>query len=149
MENGLFRQESIDQVSSPEQIRDYLRVTSPRLWMLIVAVAVLAVGFFVYSTQAGQEITAPVKVEVRNISVDGKEVSTMYFLIPHEEKDQYQAGMTVRFAGITGQICFFVDTEELTEASVMPDKPDTVLPEGQYDAVVVVEKSTPISELLN
>ena len=45
MENQLFRQESIDQVNSQEQIKDYLRVTSPKLWMVIAAVVILIGGF--------------------------------------------------------------------------------------------------------
>ena len=70
MEKGLFRQESIDQVNSPEQIRDYLRVTSPRLWMVIVAVAALIAGFLAYASEADQEITVPVKVQVENVVVE-------------------------------------------------------------------------------
>ena len=33
MENKLFRQKSIDRVSSPEQLQDYMRVTNPGVWM--------------------------------------------------------------------------------------------------------------------
>ena len=31
MSEGLFRQESMDHISSPEEMHDYLRVTSPSL----------------------------------------------------------------------------------------------------------------------
>lgn len=34
MENKLFRQKSIDRVSSPEQLQDYMRVTNPGVWMI-------------------------------------------------------------------------------------------------------------------
>ena len=37
MEKTLFRKESYDRISSPEQMRDYMRVTSPLLWMLLAA----------------------------------------------------------------------------------------------------------------
>ena len=57
LENRLFRQQSMDQVNSPEQIRDYLRVTSPKLWMVIAAVLVLLAGFLAYLSVAEKEIT--------------------------------------------------------------------------------------------
>ena len=44
MANSIFRQESIDQVNSQEMVKDYLRVTHPRLWMVITAVLVLLAG---------------------------------------------------------------------------------------------------------
>ena len=31
MQNELFRQKSIERISSPEALHDYMRVTSPRL----------------------------------------------------------------------------------------------------------------------
>ncbi len=49
MENGLFRKKSLERISSPEQLHDYMHVTSPRLWMLLIAVAVLLIGFLAYA----------------------------------------------------------------------------------------------------
>ena len=40
MEN-LFRKKSLDRISSPEELHDYLRVTSPSLWMVLAAIMVL------------------------------------------------------------------------------------------------------------
>ena len=50
MDNGLFRKKSIDRISSPEELHDYMRVTSPRLWMILAAVVLLLVGFIVYAS---------------------------------------------------------------------------------------------------
>jgi hypothetical protein len=47
MDNQLFRKKSIDRISSPEKLEDYMRVTSPRLWMLLSAIVILLVGFLV------------------------------------------------------------------------------------------------------
>ena len=44
MQNKLFRQKSIDRVSSPEQLQDYMRVTNHGAWM------VLAVAFVMLTT---------------------------------------------------------------------------------------------------
>lgn len=39
-------------IASQEELHDYLRVTSPRLWMILGAVALMLVGFIVYAATA-------------------------------------------------------------------------------------------------
>lgn len=41
---SLFREESMEHVSSPEQLDQYLRVSSPRAWVAIVVLALLIVA---------------------------------------------------------------------------------------------------------
>ena len=44
-ENGtLFRQKTLDRISSPEKLTDYLRVTNPGIWIFLAAVIVLLAG---------------------------------------------------------------------------------------------------------
>lgn len=148
MENRLFRQQSMDQVNSPEQIRDYLRVTSPKLWMLIAAVLVLLAGFLAYLSVAEKEITVPVRVKVENVQMDGREHAFVSFEIPTENRDNYRQGMVVRFNGVTGKIRYFVETEDTTVVAVEPDNPRATIEAGDFDAAVVIESSTPIAELL-
>lgn len=148
MENRLFRQQSMDQVNSPEQIRDYLRVTSPKLWMVIAAVLVLLAGFLAYLSVAEKEITVPVRVKVENVQMDGREHAFVSFEIPTENRDNYRQGMVVRFNGVTGKIRYFVETEETTVVAVEPDNPRAKIVAGDFDAAVVIESSTPIEELL-
>ena len=50
MGNQLFRQKSLDRISSPEELHDYMRVTSPRLWMILGAILVLLAGFIAYAS---------------------------------------------------------------------------------------------------
>ena len=148
MENRLFRQQSMDQVNSPEQIRDYLRVTSPKLWMLIAAVLVLLAGFLAYLSVAEKEITVPVRVKVENVQMDGRDHAFVSFEIPTENRDNYRQGMVVRFNGVTGKIRYFVETEDTTVVAVEPDNPRATIEAGDFDAAVVIESSTPIAELL-
>jgi hypothetical protein len=148
VENRLFRQQSMDQVNSPEQIRDYLRVTSPKLWMVIAAVLVLLAGFLAYLSVAEKEITVPVRVKVENVQMDGREHAFVSFEIPTENRDNYRQGMVVRFNGVTGKIRYFVETEETTVVAVEPDNPMAKIAAGDFDAAVVIESSTPIEELL-
>ena len=148
MENQLFRQQSIDQINSQEQVKDYLRVTSPKLWMVFAAVLVLLAGFLAYMSVAEQEVTVPVRVKVENAQTEGGKQIQATFEIPTADRDNYRPGMEVRFAGLTGKIRYFVETEETTEVSVQADDPKAEAADGEYDAVVVIESSTPISKLL-
>ena len=44
----VFRKSSIDRVSSPEQLNDYVRVSNPGVWMILSAVVVLLAGVCVW-----------------------------------------------------------------------------------------------------
>ena len=47
MNNSIFRQKNIDKVSSPEKLDDYIRVTTPSVWITLIAILVLLVGAIV------------------------------------------------------------------------------------------------------
>ena len=64
MENQFFRQKSMKRISSPEELHDYMRVTSPKLWMILGAIAAILIGFIVYASTATMENTMPITVEV-------------------------------------------------------------------------------------
>ena len=59
----------MERISSPESLHDYMRVTSPRLWMLLGAIAALLVGFIVYASTVTMENTVPIEVEVYQYEV--------------------------------------------------------------------------------
>lgn len=48
MNNGIFRQKSIDKVSSPEKLDDYIRVTTPSVWIALAAIVALLIGVIVW-----------------------------------------------------------------------------------------------------
>jgi hypothetical protein len=39
----------IDRVSSPEQLNDYIHVTSPSVWIVMATVLILIIGMLVWS----------------------------------------------------------------------------------------------------
>ncbi|MBQ9361529.1 MAG: hypothetical protein IJT96_10905 [Lachnospiraceae bacterium] len=45
----LFREKSIERVSSPEQLDDYIRVTHPGVWMILLAIIILLAGVIVWA----------------------------------------------------------------------------------------------------
>ena len=46
--NSIFRKKSIDKVSSPEKLDDYIRVTTPSVWITLAAIVILLVGIIVW-----------------------------------------------------------------------------------------------------
>ena len=48
--SSLYRKSSMERIQSPEQLTDYLRVTNPTVWVLLVAVVVLLVGLLIWSS---------------------------------------------------------------------------------------------------
>ena len=47
---SLFREKSIDRVTSPEELNDYIRVSTPSVWLVLVATIIILVGVLVWST---------------------------------------------------------------------------------------------------
>ena len=52
MEQQIFRKKSMDRISSPEQLRDYMHVTNPSVWVVMVAIIVLLVSILIWSAFA-------------------------------------------------------------------------------------------------
>ena len=154
MDNQLFRQKSIDRISSPEQLHDYMRVTSPRLWMILSVIIALVVGLIVFSTLATMESTLQVTFEVdRYEFVNELEQTTdamaVTMEIPMEYKDTITVGQEVRLANNRkGTVDFIYLDKESLIASIAMDT-DEKLPEGNYPGEIVLDKKTPIDFLLN
>lgn len=53
MNNKLFRKTSIDRVSSPEQLDDYIKVSQPSAWIVIIAAIVLLAALLVWAEANG------------------------------------------------------------------------------------------------
>ena len=47
--SDLFRKKSMDRVSSPEQLNDYIRVTTPSVWLVMLGVILLLTGMIIWS----------------------------------------------------------------------------------------------------
>lgn len=47
-QNTIFREKSVDRVSSPEQLDKYIKTTNPSVWIIFVAVIVFLAGVIVW-----------------------------------------------------------------------------------------------------
>ncbi len=48
MPSNVFREKSMERVSSPEQLNDYIKVSNPAVWMVISSVIILLIGVCVW-----------------------------------------------------------------------------------------------------
>ena len=158
MDNQLFRQKSLNRISSPEELHDYMRVTSPKLWMILGAIAVILIGFIVYASTATMENTLPIKVDVSVYEIPPEEAeggSTFHYYVysrlPDSMLDTVKTGMKVRIGkeeGVVGWIAT-LDGENAISLIIDMDNDRLPLQDGIYDAELVLESTTPISFLWN
>ena len=158
MDDQLFRQKSLDRISSPEQLHDYMRVTGPKLWMILGAIAVILIGFIVYASTATLENTMPIKAEVsvyetqpEDMEGDSAVQYYIYSRLPVSMLDTVKTGMKVRIGKEEGIIGWIATQEGDNEISLIIDMENDHLPlrDGVYDAELVLESTTPISFLWN
>ena len=135
--NQLFRKASLESISSPEQLTDYMRVTNPSSLLVLGAVLILLLGavtwFYTARTDTTAKGTALVSNGVVSVYVSG------------DDADSIKTGMTVRVHGYE---------TEITEISEHDDGSVTAMAEagiqdGLYDAEVVTGKLDPVSFLFN
>ena len=157
-QQSIFRKKSMERISSPEQLHDYMRVTSPRLWMILGAIVALLTGFIVYASTATMENTLPITVELIQYEIpaedseNGEEVryTGVLAFLPGSMKDQVNIGMTVRLGEKEGAVSWIgVQPNDEIVLEIQPNDPYIPLPEGEYEATLVLESTTPISFLWN
>lgn len=131
MNQQIFRKSSIDRVSSPEQLNDYIKVTNPGVWLVLAAVIVLLMGACVWGMFGRLEtkITVPVQVaggEAHLLLEDGQQVDP--------DAPVVIGGREFPLGPAVGGGAYAVATD---------------LPDGEYQAQVVTESVTPMSFVFN
>ena len=66
MENPIFRKKSLDRISSPEALDDYLHVTTPSVWLILIAIIALLAGLLIWSHVASIDSFATGRAQVEN-----------------------------------------------------------------------------------
>ena len=135
-EEQLFRKKSMERITSPEQLQDYMRVTTPGTWMLLLAVIVLLGGLLICSVLGRLETTVSGLAQVQ----DGVASVTV-----QEEAQEISPGMKLRI----GDREMTVGQVRTEEDGAVCATAETDLPDGQYEAVIVTESISPITFLVN
>lgn len=139
MSEELFRKKSIDSHRSPENLNDYVRVSNPGVWILLISIIVLLVGVCVWGFFGRIDSTIDVDVRVEN--------GTVTCLIPEGNIAKVTVGMTVRFSGCEGKLTAIGNKLEswyLCSVSV-----DNVPADGTYSGALVLKSVKPSSLIFN
>ena len=143
MENQVFRQKSVERISSPEQLQDYMRVTTPGVWMVLAAVILLLAGLILSSALVNVEskITEQAVVAEDGLMLD--------IALPLSQKSLVAPGMPVRVADRQAKIDMVFQAEDAVEViATLPEDGEKLAP-GTYDVEIITETVRPISFLFS
>ncbi len=155
--SGLFREKTMEAMDSPESLNDYLRVTSPEVWLILAAVIVLLVGCILWGIFGRIETTGSFAVA----SAENRLVC----YVPYSQAQKALAAGKVTVAGrecvmagadLVSYVQIDGNTDPYLLAAGKMQLGDVMaliplsgsLPEGAYTGTVVLESLQPISLLL-
>jgi hypothetical protein len=134
--SGLFRKKALDNISSPEDLNSYLKVTNPSVWIILVAVIVLLAGLFVWSMVGTLETKADAVVNVEN--------NQAKLAITSQGGTDLKPNMVFRI-DTSDYYIYYVESDEYGR-TIGYSKVD--LPNNVYVAEVVLEQTYPIEFLM-
>ena len=135
-QQSLFRKDSLDRISSPEQLTDYLRVTNPTVWIVMGAIILLLVGLLIWGSFAHIDSYASGTAEISG----GKMV--VYFDDTQLARN-VEAGMLVE----VGNVSTLIAGVGMTEDGRVFATARTTLANGSYPARVVYKQTQVLSLL--
>ena len=137
-QSTLFRRESVDNIQSPEQLNDYMRVTNPTVWIVLIAVILLLAGMLIWSSFATINSIAGGTALVE----DG----TMVVVFSDSQvASNVQEGMTVRAGDSEAVVTSIGRLEDGSTFAIA----NTDLPNGTYEAGVVFRQTQVLRLLFN
>ncbi len=135
-----MRMESQDarRISSPEQLDDYLKVTSPKVWVLLVAVVLLLAGLLLWGgfTTIESYATGTARAVGGELTVTFDDA---------KKAGRVQPGMQIEI----GDVCAEVLTVGEDEGGNPVASARANIPDGSYDVRVGYKATQVISMLLN
>ena len=94
MNNEIFRKKSLDRLNSPDEFDQYVKVSRPGVWILVIGILLVLAGIFIW----GLFGDIPTYVDVGVVKqLDG----TYCCLIREEDMDKVKEGMSVECEGQT------------------------------------------------
>ena len=56
MSDSIFRKKSLDHISSPEEIDDYIQVTKPGMWLVLAAIVLMLTAVIIWGIAGEIEV---------------------------------------------------------------------------------------------
>lgn len=158
MGSMIFREKSLKKIASPEQMNDYIRVSSPSVWMVLTAVIVLLAGVCVWG-MFGHLDTA---VQTGGVCTDGR----LTVLVGEEDHDKIKENAVILVDGVEYAVAEITNAPIRVDDQIDPyvvhlagftegdwvyrlyaDVPG--LADGVYAASVITERVRPLDFVLN
>jgi hypothetical protein len=155
--NNLFRKKNIEKISSPEQLNDFIKVSKPSIWLILIAIILIIVGVGIWSVSG--------KLETRESAVISVSNGEGHIYLTYDQVGKVDSGMTVRVDNCEGTIVgvdyspikindeFDIYTKQLgkmTEDEWYYDASvDIDLEDGVYSSDIVIDSVSPIYFLFN
>ena len=139
MGEEIFRKKSLEKIKSPENLDDYIQVSNPGVWLLLISVIILLAGACVWGLFGHIDSTAEAEIRAENTAlvcyVAGQDIASV-----HE-------GMTVRFDDFEAVITEIGQKEEQGYPCVLQS--EQMIPDGFYEGKIVTNRVKPLSFILN
>lgn len=158
MSSTIFREKSLEKISSPEQMNDYIRVSSPSVWMVLAAVIVLLAGVCVWG-MFGHLDTA---VQTGGVCTNGR----LTVFVGEEDHDKIKENAVISVDGVEYAVAEITNAPIRVDDQIDPyvvhlagftegdwayrlyaDVPG--LADGVYAASVITERVRPLDFVLN
>ncbi len=157
MEQPLFRKESIEKISTPDKLNEYIKIIHPGIWMILVAVVLMLAGAVIWGFAGTLETT----VKTAAIVKEGKAV----LYVAEKDIAAVRPGMTVTIGRKDAEIKSISPEPVQVKDSlgeyakyigqfdsgdwVYEANADIQTDDGTYEAVIVIKSEKPASFLLN
>lgn len=158
MGSMIFREKSLKKIASPEQMNDYIRVSSPSVWMVLTAVIVLLAGVCVWG-MFGHLDTA---VQTGGVCADGR----LFVFVGETDYDKLKGDAVIAVDGLEYAVAEITNAPIRVDDQIDPyvvhlagftagdwvyrlyaDVPG--LADGVYAASVITERVRPLDFVLN
>lgn len=138
MREDIFRKKSIKKIQSPESLNDYIQVSNPSVWLIIIAVIALLVGACIWGILGRIES----KVDISATVSDGYAIC----YVDAQDANEIDPGQKVLFDSNEGSVLSISDFQIDGTYEVLIR---TSLPDGTYDGSIVTESVAPFSFIFN
>ena len=157
MNEQLFRKKSVDKVSSPEQLHEYIRVANPGVWMVLASIIILLAGVLIWGvighldttlstavvSEAGEAVIYVKEADIEKLEVGMPVlVGNKEYVVAEIPTDPVRVDDTISE--------YAIHVSGLTEGEwVYAVKVACDLVDGVHKAEIVIESISPISFILN
>lgn len=159
MNKDIFRKNSLERLSSPENLSEYLRVANPGMWIVLITVIVVLAGIFAIG------YIKPISINRSYGAICEDGVAYVYF--PGDDVDGIDVGCEVTIEGNIYHIERFLEYSGDDSSLTVLDKGamdisgidknapvcfgvfNADVPDGMHEAVVSIEKINIVKFIFN